>query len=306
MACFQSNMFILEVFWPFLRVSSIFGLFPCNLKVDPETGVNRLQPIKRCTGLTRYFIFNLIYSSLWFSLWYIPDLKSFSKTVNTGVTDHVSQFGLGVASFLLLHVFCKHSWNIRFDLAKAQDYFHQNSPATSCKEIKRYYYNFIGYITLFFIGLNLGYAGWATAWSHYTYFTQTDYLIPIIGTTIGYGAFGFISIWPLMIFQLVFYNITTKLFLWIMEVRKDSKFNQLDESLKLFHAVTLCKEMFSGYLFTFTFSTLVYIISTSYYSLSLIMDKSSLDQFHATSIAIGFSLHIVTYCFIFVNQNTQV
>ena len=55
----KEESFILQDFWPVLKIYQFFGLFPCK-KVTDENGIVRLQPMKLWISIIAAFIWFLM------------------------------------------------------------------------------------------------------------------------------------------------------------------------------------------------------------------------------------------------------
>ena len=128
-------MFILDCFWPFLKVCWIFGLFPCEKKSDPETGVIKLVPTNGFIYAFRLLIFEGVTlamtqfaSSETLKLYdpgfdYLSGMLHFIQDINKSKIDYIIYI-LFLLSFQAMQIFCMlNNWLIRYGLEDLQGQF---------------------------------------------------------------------------------------------------------------------------------------------------------------------------------------
>ena len=303
----EFNMFILGIYWSFLKFMSYLGLFPCKLVADLQTGVKRLVPIKGCVYLTRCIIFQcfLVASNVVGMTVAKMDYAEIIDGVHLTQTDIISEFGSQFGMLLLYFGMTLHIWNARFDLAKLQDHFQEHCPVSTNTKLK-------GKITLFFfvyiISLNIGVFATLISMCHQLATresTDRNMILDIALTFTFYGIVAVIMTLPLLVFQVIFYNVINSISIWFLELKNHASKHPKEQYLKLLQAIRISKSLFSGFLFTFTFGTLLLIIFTAFFSISFIMSLSvsGSNQSNTMAMAIGTTIQMLGYAFIVYTLN---
>ena len=290
-------MFILELYWSFLRFSSYFGLFPCRLVCDLETGSKKLATIRGCNYLTRYLLYLSLLLGLSYFILLSFDINDGKQSSIRGFTDTFSMYATMLVQILLPIIMAKHMWSLRRDLVNLQDHFQQYSPLVQCSAMRCK-------ITIFFIcyiiSQNLGAMGQVISMLQNNHAQSlTIKILSLVAFAIQNGLLS----WPLVIFQLIFYNLITQIGEWINKLRQSSDRHSMEDYLALLGGVTRTKNMLSGCFFTFTFLTLLLIIFSAYFTISIFITMSHASTYSTMSMALGNSLQIFAYIFIVYHLN---
>lgn len=308
--------FLLETFWPLLKLAQLVGCFPCKKVVCKESGKVNLVPISLWIWLPHFtFVLLLAYGNLAASFAYVVTFTNHSLPLldylPLSLQGLAENYTDGLALFFTLMVFVglqidviARNYHFSHDLTQMQDYFaafmrSAGSPGkkTSWLSAKKM---LVFYAILFCI-VNI--------------LTNTSYTLLIsknldvafprcIWLLLSMLICTFLIWIPVFAFMAVFGDIVTSLIDWIVRLKEDLNIMDFDECLRLAQALTLATRSFSVQLFFIISADLAGLICVAFKILTFIIGSLTFDPLFIIGY-VGFAAILIDFLhfFNYLSQN---